>query len=120
MMGHDTEIASDELTDRRILDKAEEQGRLVLTRDSDLKKMNSSVRVILLDSKDFEDQLKQVFTRLDLDTSFPKGSRCSHCNGELEETGDSEWVCKACGQKYWEGSHWDRIKEIEERLENLD
>jgi len=119
MMGHDTEIASDELTDRDILNIAEEEGRLVLTRDSDLKKMNSPVEVILLDSRDFEDQLKRVFTELDLDTNFPEGSRCSHCNSELKEVGESEWVCKGCGQEYWKGSHWDRIKEIEKRLENL-
>lgn len=119
MMGHDTEIASDDLEDRELINRAEEEERTIITRDLDLKKMNSSIDVFLLDRKEFESQIKEVFSFFDLKTYFPDGSRCSHCNGELKKLSNNEWICKRCNHKYWKGSHWRRIREIQRMLNGL-
>lgn len=116
MMGFDTEIASDELNDKEVIEKAEKEDRVIITRDTDIDKMNTGVKTVLLDTKNFEEQIKDVFDRLNLEPRFPEESRCSNCNGELEKTGEDNWVCKRCGQRYWKGSHWKRIEEIREKL----
>ena len=67
-------------------------------------------------------------------------NRCSICNSpirkirpeEMElvrekdyvypdrlEGGTEFWVCDNCGQVYWQGKHWESIKERVERLEEL-
>ncbi len=116
MMGFDTEIASDDLTDKEIVVKAEEENRVILTRDRDIDKMNTEVKTVLLETKNFEKQIKTVFQRLGIEPRFPEGSRCSKCNGELRKTGEDTWICKECGQRYWKGSHWKRIKEIKRKI----
>ncbi len=116
MMGYDTKIASDELSDRELVDKAEREGRVIITRDTDIEKMNTEVKTVLLDTKNFEEQIKGVFDRLDLEPRFPEDSRCPNCNGELEKIGEESWICNSCSQRYWKGSHWKRIEEIKEEL----
>lgn len=118
MMGYDTEIASDELSDSELVEKAEEEDRVILTRDVGVSKRNTDVKVLLLRKRDFEEQIRNVFSEFGLDPKFPEESRCSNCNGELLETGENKWICKECGQRYWKGSHWKRIKEVKEMLGN--
>lgn len=119
MMGYNTEIASEELSDKGLIEKAEEEVRVLVTRDTDIPKMNSSAEVFLLGTKDFEEQIKEVFRHFGLEPKFPEGSRCSNCNGELEETGEKKWICMNCGQRYWKGSHWKRIISIKKELMDL-
>lgn len=119
IFGQDTGIVSDKLDDREILEKAKREDRVVLTRDKDLKKINSSVEVFLIRSKDFEDQIRKVFNKFDIEPGFPESSRCSHCNGELKSVGKDEWICKNCSHEYWKGSHWKRIKKLQRELKNL-
>jgi len=59
---------------------------------------------------------------LDLDD---RPSRCGRCNGPVELLSDDaetpeyapdpsetpQWRCTACGQVFWRGSHWDRVRE---------
>jgi uncharacterized protein with PIN domain len=69
-----------------------------------------------------QDQLRRVVRVLGIRRRFP---RCTACNGELQAVSRAEvagvvparsliWVkafhrCMACGQVFWEGTHWDRI-----------
>jgi uncharacterized protein with PIN domain len=71
------------------------------------------------------EQVRFVSDRLALEPGFP---RCAACNGELcpvtrAEVGDVVparsliWVrefyrCQSCGQVFWEGSHWRRIRPV--------
>lgn len=119
IMGYDSKIASDELSDRDILEEAKRENRVVLTRDKDLKKMKSFVDVFLLGSKDFESQIKDLFSHFSLNTYFPSDSRCSHCNSELKKIEKNRWECIGCGHEYWKGSHWKRIKDIQRKLNDL-
>lgn len=75
------------------------------------------------------DQLEFVAAALHIEPGFP---RCSACNGELETVSRAAvadvvparslvWAteffrCRACGQVFWEGTHWRRIGRVRERL----
>lgn len=76
-----------------------------------------------------EDQVRFVVRSLELEPGFP---RCASCNGLLRavsraDVGDEVparsliWVrefyrCVACGQVFWEGSHWRRIRAFRDEL----
>ncbi len=75
------------------------------------------------------DQLAFVVDALDICPTFP---RCSACNGCLRPVPRVEvaaevparsliWVedfyrCRSCGQVFWEGTHWRRIRAVRDRL----
>lgn len=75
-------------------------------------------------------QVEFVVGRLDVTPRFP---RCSTCNGTLVAVARAEvagevparsliWLrsfyrCGACGQVFWEGTHWRRIGAVRARLE---
>jgi uncharacterized protein with PIN domain len=65
------------------------------------------------------------------------GSRCPKCNTKVKATSkedildkvppntlahyDDFWICPKCGQVYWQGAHWTRIREmLGKAKENLD
>lgn len=128
MAGHDARYAGD-ATDEEILRTAEDEDRVVVTRDAEL--ASRSEDTVLLRSKDLDEQLSAVAEALDLDLS-PSTQRCSRCNAPLRDAADAdeEYVpddardlkrCTECGQYYWKGSHWERIKErLEKHREELE
>lgn len=75
------------------------------------------------------EQVRFVVRELDITPGHP---RCTACNGELTlvsraEVGDVVpartliWApdfcrCTACGQVFWEGTHWRRIRAVRDRL----
>jgi hypothetical protein len=61
-------------------------------------------------------------------------TRCPICNGELIPISkeklegipkgvllryDDFYHCTNCGQIYWEGSHWKRLKQLDKKLHKL-
>ncbi len=127
--GLDCEFA--ELPDAELLSRARREGRWLLTRDRTLAALGP--RTVLVRSAELEDQLVEVFARLEL---TPKASlenaRCGACNGTLEklspevaaaivpphvaQTARSFRRCTRCGRVYWPGSHARRIHERMERV----
>jgi uncharacterized protein with PIN domain len=77
---------------------------------------------------DPRDQIVEVARRFDLPTAMVPFSRCTACNGELREVAKKEIAhrlppgakehydefrqCPDCERVYWEGSHFDRLREI--------
>jgi uncharacterized protein with PIN domain len=112
----------DEPGDDAIAERARSSGRTVLTRDRDL-----AARVdgaVLLRSRDVTDQLSELRAAgydLSLDD---EPARCGGCNGEVRQVGADEslpayapdpegtdcWRCRACGQVFWKGGHWDDVR----------
>jgi len=128
LLGYDTR--SDVLEDEELLRTAEEEERILLTRDKDLinraqrKKINS----VYIGAPDLEGQILQLFRALgrnsiELD---PDKSRCPLCNGRLEKVGVDDlegnvppkvleyhsefWRCLSCKKVYWMGRHWENIR----------
>ncbi len=113
--GQDVELAPKNISDDEILEKAVSENRVVLTRDKELSERKENV---LLVPDDLKDQLRLIGKEFDIDWSI-KPRRCSLCNGKLEETTkglpegvENGWRCLDCGQKYWKGSHWKKIRKV--------
>lgn len=120
MCGHDTLYALDRgvEADDRLLEIANEEDRTLITRDEQLTARTDDG--IFLDATDTESQLRTLQNagvRLTL-TDHP--TRCSNCNGPLSQTTErppdsvptdqTVWRCECCGQWFWKGSHWDRVR----------
>jgi len=125
MCGYDAAYALDRgvEADGAVLDLARAEDRTLLTRDVRL--AERAGRSLLLTEREPVDQLRELADAglaLDLDE---RPSRCGRCNGRVERVpGDDEspdyapdpsetpqWRCTACGQVFWRGSHWDRVRE---------
>jgi len=110
LLGYDTAIATDILSDDEVLDIAKREKRFLLTRDKDLfRRSKGIVRAHYFKSRGVKNELKEIVKALKLKVSFPKSTRCSICNGALKKRSDF-WICSRCSQTYWKGSHWKRIK----------
>jgi len=131
MCNHDTVYAGDRglEADDALLALAREEDRRLITRDVALS--NRAADAILLESRDIETQLAEL-AAAGLDLSLADAPRfCGRCNGPLEAVDASEstpeyapdpsetecWRCTACGQYFWRGSHWDRVKETLSKID---
>ena len=122
--GHDAASAVDrgiEANDE-ILAVAREEDRTVVTRDAALARRADGIHVA---QGDVDDRLRSVRAAgVDL-TPAARPSRCGRCNGRLAELPPDEpgpdyapsggefdrWQCRDCGQAFWKGGHWDRVRE---------
>jgi len=110
LLGYDTAIATDILSDDEVLEKARKEKRVLLTRDKDLfRRSKGVVRAHYFKSRGVRNELKEIIKALKLKVRFPERTRCSICNGKLRKRSDF-WICSECSQTYWKGSHWKRIK----------
>jgi uncharacterized protein with PIN domain len=124
LAGYDAAYAGDRgiEADDRILELAEAEDRILLTRDVQLAERADDS--ILLTERDVEAQLaelREAGVELEADE---EPSRCGRCNGRLdvipEDADTSEyapnpaetdcWRCRECGQVFWKGSHYERMK----------
>lgn len=124
--------------DSEILKTGIEQGRVILTADKELFKrvVKAGVRGVLVNGASDVDDLVHILSKngvssVDLDGI---GSRCSVCNGLLEEKKPDQvkevlpgkiaechsefYQCTACGKVYWEGSHLRRIKALAKSVDS--
>jgi hypothetical protein len=127
LFGFDTHYRNS-ISDREIIDLAEAEKRVVLTRDRDLLKNRRVTRGYWVRSQQREEQLGEVLSRFDLRNRIRPFSRCMVCNGTIMEVAREKivekllpktrlyfqefWRCEPCGRIYWKGSHWERMKEF--------
>ena len=136
IFGFDTLYISD-THDDEILKTGIEQGRIILTADRELFKriVKAGARGVLVNGgSDIEDLVhilaKNGITSVGLDGI---GSRCSMCNGLLEEKRPEQvkgvpdkvaerhaefYQCATCGKVYWEGGHQKRIKALAKSIDS--
>lgn len=123
LLGYDT-LYQPGITDRELLGLARRDGRVILTRDTHF--LGRGIEdCLFVRSDDVDGQLSQVIGELGLGPPGP--SRCANCNGVLRDVGDKaevsgavpEYVylnfhrfmkCAQCGNVYWEGSQFQRIR----------
>jgi uncharacterized protein with PIN domain len=124
LCGHDTVYAldRDEERDDELVATADREGRTLLTRDVDLS--NRPERAFLLTERDPTDQLRELADAGLALTPTVEPVRCGRCNGPVGAVADDEstpeyapdpnereqWRCRDCGQVFWKGSHWDRMR----------
>ncbi|WP_440771830.1 Mut7-C RNAse domain-containing protein [Natronorubrum sp. DTA28] len=123
MCDHDTVYAGDRgiEADDALLAVARADDRTLVTRDVAL--ADRAADSILLESRDVETQLAELADAGIELTLADEPAFCGRCNGSLEKVDRTAsrpayapdpaeidvWRCRACGQHFWRGSHWDRV-----------
>lgn len=127
LLGYDT-IYLQNTPDDVILEKAREERRILLTRDTRLLERRAIKRKVVtglfIEVGSLEKQIFQVVRKFGLETKRPF---CTICNLPLEEvtketvrekvapyvfrTQQLFSVCPSCRRYYWAGTHWERIVE---------
>ena len=128
MMGYDT-IFFDGSNDSHMVAKALAEGRVILTRDTEIMKRrlvtSGRLKAILINSNEPEPQMQQVINTLNLDCQFRPFTLCLECNQPLAEknkdqvkdrvpphvfrTQSQYMECPACHRIYWRGTHWQTM-----------
>jgi uncharacterized protein with PIN domain len=131
MLGFDTRFDMN-LQDPDIIRVAEEEKRILLTRDLGVLKNGRVVRGYFIRSQDPDRQLREVVQKFHLKGQFKPFTRCIACNGKILpvkkdklvkrvpgqvlENFNQFYACKECERVYWEGSHHERMLEKIRRL----
>lgn len=114
------------LNKNTIIYQSLKEGRILLTRDHRLSK-NKALKVLLVDSDNYEKQIQQVLKELNLKVDPEKMfTRCCLCNTILEpinkekvkdkvppfvyQTQKNFSYCSTCQKIYWPGTHWDLMR----------
>lgn len=128
IMGYDT-VFFEGSEDSRMVAKALAEGRVILTRDTEIMKRrvvtSGRLKTVLINSDEPEPQIRQVISTLNLDCQFRPFTLCLECNRALVEKNKDEvkdrvppyvfrtqsqyMECPACHRIYWRGTHWEAM-----------
>lgn len=128
MLGYNVKY-SNKLDDNQLIMIAKKEGRILLTRDLGLyqQAIAKGVDAFYLEGKTEVEKLSELARRfkikLDIDMTT---SRCPKCNTQVKSIAKERvvdkvekstfayynefWECSKCGQIYWKGAHWTKIK----------
>ena len=129
ILGHDVKYLRT-AEDRALIKRASDEKRILLTKDKELykKSVAAGIEAYLVEGRTRIEVLAGLATHFDflLELNMDN-SRCPKCNGVVKAVSKREvannlntstysyydlfWKCLACGQIYWKGPHWKRIKE---------
>ncbi|TLF51949.1 twitching motility protein PilT [Halomonas urmiana] len=131
LLGFDCHYRRD-IGDAELAAIAEEQARVVLTRDRPLLRRKRIRLAHWVRHTDPWRQVEEVCDEFDLYPALAPFTRCTHCNGRLiriEKAAVAHRLepltrryvetfreCEDCGRLYWHGSHVARMKARVERL----
>jgi uncharacterized protein with PIN domain len=132
LIGFDV-IYKNNIQDEEVLSSSISEKRIILTRDKKLfqKAKSKNIPCIFINSVSIEEQLKQVFEVLGVESILPL-KRCANCNCLLKhiEKKDVEGlvpdyifdtetdfnICEKCKKIYWHGSH---ALNIEQKIKKI-
>ena len=128
MLGHDVEYSRSD-DDKKLIETAKSEERILLTRDFKLyqQAMMQGVDAVLVEAATGPEKLADLARRfnfkLEIDVTV---SRCPKCNAKIKPVSKDRvidrvpkatstyynefWECPGCGQIYWQGAHWKRIE----------
>jgi uncharacterized protein with PIN domain len=128
MMGYDS-LFFDGSDDSQMVAQAMAEGRVILTRDTEIMKRrlitSGRLRAVLIESEKPERQIRQIMDALDLKRQFRPFTLCLECNQPLIEKSQEEvkdrvppyvyktqsqyMECPVCRRIYWRGTHWEAM-----------
>lgn len=127
MLGFDTLFRNDYM-DSEVRAISIVEGRVLLTRDRELLKHRGITHGCFVHALRPEEQLREIAERLQLASCARPFSLCLHCNLPLvpmDKDAIAERLpprvatayerfswCEGCDRVYWEGSHWQRMREL--------
>ena len=132
MLGFDT-FYRNQMDDAELAALAKAEHRILLTRDRGLLKRNLIEYGYCLRSVDPIEQLVEVLSRYDLQSSICPFTRCMSCNAmiipvaqeevwdtlppRVKERGHEFHRCSGCGRVYWAGTHHRQMLELINRIQ---
>ncbi|HKJ05171.1 MAG TPA: Mut7-C RNAse domain-containing protein [Geopsychrobacteraceae bacterium] len=125
LLGFDCRYRND-YTDSQIIGLALAEGLVILTRDRGILKCARIEQGYLVGSDQVVEQILEVLERFQLRKKIRPLYRCPRCNGLLQSVAKEAVIerlqpktaryyqtfqlCRSCGQLYWKGSHYQKIK----------
>ncbi|STX39707.1 Mut7-C RNAse domain-containing protein [Legionella feeleii] len=125
LLGLDVVYETD-LSDKTIVQRSKEEKRIVLTRDIGLLKNKAVTHGHWMHHTDPNEQVKEVLKQFHLTKQCHPFTRCLRCNGLLKKVNKNQIItelpplaqkyyqsfmqCQACKKIYWEGSHYNKLK----------
>lgn len=129
MLGHNVKYF-ESLDDNQLIRIAEKECRVLLTRDRGLYQRATTLgaKAFIVRGKTEAEKLAELAGRFDFKLKIDVTvSRCPKCNSRIKSISKDEvvgrippktsayyeefWICRNCGQIYWQGAHWKRIDE---------
>lgn len=133
MLGFDV-MYQTHLEDEQIARIAEQEQRIVLTRDLPLLKRKNIRFGYWLRSQQPKEQLKEVILQFDLLPHIHPFTRCISCNGIIQAVPkhavlehlepkthayfEAFFQCNQCHKVYWKGTHYERMEKLVESIKN--
>ena len=137
MLGHNVKY-SNKLDDAQLIAIAKREKRVLLTRDLELYQQATAkgVQAFYVDGKTEAERLAQLAKKFGISLEIDMAvSRCPKCNAQVKPTSKENvkdkveettfayynefWQCPKCGQVYWQGAHWKRIRKTLETAKEL-
>ncbi len=133
LLGFDSTYRSD-LADAEIVHLAQEEGRIILTRDICLLKNGRVKQGYWVRSILPAKQIAEVIKKFALIGRLKPFSRCLECNGKIKQVPkaniegqlplkvrtyyDKFYLCGACRKVYWQGSHYVKLDKLVKKIRN--
>ncbi len=135
ILGYDSKYFSSIEDDKLIL-IAKNEKRIILTKDEQLTKKaeKQEIEFILIRGSDESEQIMQINAKVNFGIFMADtdNSRCIVCNGNLQsvekyriigkipegvlEREKKFWMCDSCKKIYWEGTHFEKLREFVMKL----
>ena len=113
--------------DDELLRLSEREGRVLLTRDTELSARAEEGQVLFIRSEDWRSQVRQVLDAFDLRDRIAPYTRCLECNARLKpiprsearnlvapfvyETASGFSLCPGCRRVFWKGTHQNDMED---------
>lgn len=137
MLGHNVKY-SNRLDDSQLMAIAKKERRILLTRDLELyqQAITKGVQAFFVEGQTEAEKLAKIAQKFGINLEIDMTtSRCPKCNakvkpinkenvkGKVEDSTfnfyNEFWTCPKCGQIYWQGAHWKRIRKTLETAKEL-
>lgn len=135
MVGFDS-IYRNDIDDKELIHISVDDHRIILTRDKGILKHSIVTHGYFVKSTDPSKQIVEIIKRFDLISQIKAFHRCMICNHEIfpvEKSNvlkkipartakyyDKFFQCSGCKNIYWEGTHYNSMKEqISEIMDNI-
>jgi len=137
MLGQDVQY-SNKLDDAELIAIAKKEHRILLTRDMELyqRAVAKGVEALYIEGQTEAAKLAELAKRFGIPLAIDlKLSRCPRCNTKIRPTPkeklagkvekntfihyDEFWKCPKCGNIYWQGAHWSRIRATLEKAKKF-
>lgn len=138
ILGYDATYFSS-IEDEKLVIIAKNEKRIILTKDAQLSNtaQNQGILSVLIRGNDELKQIMQIHEKIKLEkfTLDTANSRCTACNGRLEQVEkyriigkvpegvlqreEKFWVCDGCKKIYWQGTHFEKLQKFVEQLNNV-